>query len=130
GRNGNTFTDSGGNVVSYQNQAAGVNVVRGEFIHVLNCTITECGNGIFNASYVDDDCIDSWCADGAFISTDLLIEGCTIYGNGYDGRMFEHNIYIENLRPIVQYNYLGPVREGSLGSCFKDRSSGLVLRYN
>lgn len=130
GRAGNSFTDSNGDTIGYTNQAAGVNAVRGEFIHILNCTITHCGNGIFNASYVDEDCIDSWCADGAYVTTDLLIEGCRLHDNGYVDRMYEHNVYIEALRPTVQYNYLGPIKEGSLGVSLKDRSSGLILRYN
>ncbi len=127
---GNSFTDSDGNSDGYRTSAAGINVIRGEFIHILNCTIIGCGNGLFVASYITDGCRDSWCADEAYVSKDILVESCRIYDNAFSGSSLQHNVYTEALRITFQANYLGDVAAGANGNSLKDRSAGVVVRYN
>ncbi|MEO7324613.1 MAG: hypothetical protein ABIW82_07270 [Dokdonella sp.] len=92
-----------------------------------NNVIHGCGNGIFinskNASLVE-------------LSQDVLIEGNQIFDNsnaaglgGGNGR-HEHNSYTEARDIIYQNNVFGDVKTGAFGDCLKDRSSGLVVRYN
>lgn len=53
-----------------------------------------------------------------------------IYDNGKVGSFFEHNVYMQADSPIVEYNRIGSVIEGSLGSSYKDRSAKLIFRHN
>src|SRR5690606_3569418 len=41
-----------------------------------------------------------------------------------------HNSYTEATGMLFELNSFGPLRAGSGGSAFKDRSAGLVFRYN
>src|SRR4029079_4241587 len=53
-----------------------------------------------------------------------------IYDNGNVGSLFEHNNYTAAIGITFQYNRFGPLRTGCLGNNLKDRSAGLVVRYN
>jgi len=65
------------------------------------------------------------------ISRNTLIEYNEIWGNGNaDSDGTEHNIYIQSAGTIIQYNYFGSPRAGSVGANIKDRSSGTIIRYN
>lgn len=94
---------------------------------VKNNLFHNCGNGLFinskNSSLVE-------------LSQDVLIEGNRLYNNsnppitGVTNGFHEHNSYTEARDIIFQYNYFGDVRPGAFGDCLKDRSSGLIVRYN
>ncbi len=94
---------------------------------VKNNLLHDCGNGLFINS-----------KNGALVelSQDVLIEGNVIYNNsnppiaGASNGFSEHNSYTEARDIIFQYNYFGDVRPGAGGACLKDRSSGLIIRYN
>ena len=43
---------------------------------------------------------------------------------------FEHNVYVESIGITFQYNHFGPLSPGASGNNLKDRSAGLVVRYN
>lgn len=101
-------------VVKYAANAASIWVEKGEHITIRNCTLHDSGNGFF-ASHQ---------------SKDLLVEGCSIFGNGIEGSIFEHNVYTEAAGMIFQNNRFGPLRENARGNNLKDRSAGLVVRYN
>ena len=58
------------------------------------------------------------------------IEANYIYDNGNTNSLFEHNTYTEALGITYQFNRFGPLRTGALGNNLKDRSAGLVVRYN
>jgi Putative Ig domain len=64
------------------------------------------------------------------ISRTILIEANYIYDNGNTNSLFEHNTYTEALGITYQFNRFGPLRAGALGNNLKDRSAGLVVRYN
>jgi hypothetical protein len=113
-----TFTGANGSTQSYVNNAASIYVEKGENITIRNCILQDSGNGLFIGSL------------SATPSRDFLIEGNYIHSNGNAGSLFEHNNYSAALGIIFQYNRFGPTRAGTGGNNLKDRSAGLVVRYN
>ncbi len=112
------FVDDGGSAQSYVNNAAAIWIEKGEHITVRNTRLHDSGNGLFVSSAEPN------------ISRDILIEGNAIYDNGNVSSLFEHNTYTEALGIVYQYNYFGPTKAGAGGNNLKDRSAGLVVRYN
>lgn len=98
----------------YAKNAAAVYIEKGEHITLRGCVMHDCGNGLFVGPG----------------SRDILIENCHIYDNGNEGSIYEHNSYTSAMGIVFQGNRYGPLREGCLGNNLKDRSTGLVARYN
>ena len=107
------FTGRSG-VAAYADNAASVYVENGQNVAIRNCLIHDSGNGLFVAA----------------ASRNVLIEGCWIYDNGIEGSIYQHNTYTAALGMIYQFNRFGPLRNGCGGNNLKDRSAGLVVRYN
>jgi Putative Ig domain len=112
------FTDDSGNTVAYSSAASSIYVEKGENITVRNCKMHDSANGFFVASSDDT------------VSRNILVEGNYIFGNGISGSAFQHNNYTAAIGITFQYNRFGPLRAGSIGNAFKDRSAGTVIRYN
>ncbi len=113
-----TFTDDSGAQQTYSTSASSIFVELGENITVRNCLIHDSANGFFVAS--SDDAA----------SKNILVEGNYIFGNGVSGSIFQHNNYTAAYGITFQYNRFGPLRSGAPGVNLKDRSAGLVVRYN
>lgn len=113
-----TFTNDSGGVQAYVNNAAAIHVERGGNVTIRNCILRDSGNGLFVTS------------GEAEAATDILIEGNYIHGNGNSGSIFEHNAYVAGIGMVFQYNRFGPLLAGAGGNNLKDRSAGLVVRYN
>lgn len=113
-----TFTDDSGAQQTYSTSASSIFVELGENITVRNCRIHDSANGFFVASSDDS------------VSRNILVEGNYIFGNGVSGSIFQHNNYTAAVGIIFQYNRFGPPRSGAPGVNLKDRSAGLVVRYN
>lgn len=116
------FTDKAGNVKEYSAVAAGIFVQRGQHITIRSCTVTANNNGIFMGTM-----------GGVELTTDVLIEGNHIYGNGSLATHFMHNVYNEGSNVTYQYNWFGAPRIGAggvQGANIKERSAGVVIRYN
>lgn len=111
------FTDDNGNVDTYSDNAAAIYVEKAANLSIINCTLHDSGNGLFIGSF-----------DGQ--TEHILIESNYIYGNGIVGEFLEHNTYTEATDIVYQYNRFGPLRDGADGNNLKDRSAGLVVRYN
>lgn len=109
-----TYRSPTGAGQSYLANAAAIYVEKGEHITIRQCGLTDCGNGLFVAA----------------AARDVLIEGNHIYGNGNSGSLYEHNSYTAAERITFQFNRYGPLRPNCLGNALKDRSAGLVVRYN
>ncbi len=105
GRNGDS---------AYAKNAAAIFVEKGEFITVRGCTIHDSGNGFFTSP----------------ATRDILVEHCFIHSNGVVQSILEHNNYTSTAGITFQFNHFGPLREGCLGNNLKDRSAGLIVRYN
>ena len=113
-----TFTDDSGAQQTYSTSASSIFVELGENITVRNCRIHDSANGFFVAS------------SDAAVSRNILVEGNYIFGNGVSGSIFQHNNYTAAYGITFQYNRFGPPRAGAPGVNLKDRSAGLVVRYN
>ena len=114
----NTFTAPDGSTETYTSPASSIYVEFGENITVRNCDIHDNGNGFFAFS------------SNTIASRNILLEGNYIHDNGNSGSLFEHNIYVEAIGVTYQYNHFGPPLPGAGGNNIKDRSAGLVVRYN
>lgn len=109
-----TFRDDHGSVRTYSSSASSIYVIEGHHITIRNCVLHDCANGFF----------------ACHASSDILVEGCHIYGNGISGSGYQHNNYTEAMGIIFQFNHFGPLRDGCQGNNLKDRSAGTVIRYN
>src|SRR5688572_12532213 len=114
----NTFVDDSGATQSYAANAAAIWIEKGDHITIRGNRLHDSGNGLFVSS-----------ADPN-VSRDILIEGNAIYDNGNVGSLYEHNTYTEALGITYQFNYFGAPKAGAGGNNLKDRSAGLVVRYN
>ncbi|MFN0093842.1 MAG: hypothetical protein ACKVVT_03570 [Dehalococcoidia bacterium] len=117
-----TFTNAAGKKVAYSENAAGIFVERGEHITVRGVELEGNGNGFFVASGDSEE----------VLSRDILLERSRIFGNGTVKVAADrhHNIYTEAVGMVFQFNDIGPLRSGSMGSALKDRSAGTIIRYN
>lgn len=118
GRQPFRFTDDSGVDTAYPRNAAALFVEKGEHITVRNCIMHDSGNGLFIAS------------SDAAVSRNITIEANYIHGNGNPASAFEHNSYSAGIGVVFQFNRYGPMRAGAQGNALKDRSAGLVVRYN
>lgn len=112
-----SFTDDSGHAASYALNAAAIWIEAGRHVTVRNCAMTDSGNGLFVSAF-----------DGE--TRDIRIERNWIAGNGNDGRIYEHNAYVAAIGIVFEGNRFGPLRPGAGGNNLKDRSAGLVVRYN
>jgi hypothetical protein len=117
GRPPYSFTNDGGGSEAYSSNAAAVYVEKAEHLVIRNCILRDSGNGLFIGAYDGD-------------TQDILIEHNWIYDNGIEGSYYEHNTYTAAIGITYQFNRLGRLREGCGGNNLKDRSAGLVVRYN
>jgi hypothetical protein len=99
---------------SYADNAASVFVETGRNLTIRNCILRDSGNGLFVAH----------------TTRNILIEGCSIYDNGIENSAYQHNTYTAAIGIVYQFNNFGPLRTNCLGNNLKDRSAGLVVRYN
>ena len=116
--NPNTFTGPDRRHRTYTSPASAIYVEFGENITVRNCDMNNNGNGFFVFS------------SDTIASRNILVEGNYIHDNGNVGSNFEHNVYVEAIGITFQYNHLGTLLPGAGGNNLKDRSAGLVVRYN
>ncbi len=112
-----TFTNDGAGSGAYAQNAASIYIEKAEHLIIRDCVIHDSGNGIFAGSFNGQ-------------TRDLRIERNHIFGNGNLGSAFHHNTYTEAIGVLYQYNRFGALRSGAEGNNLKDRSAGLVVRYN
>lgn len=112
------FTDDVGATQTYSSAASAIFVEKGENITIRNNILHDSANGFFVASTQD------------YASRNILVEGNYIYDNGIVGSAFQHNNYTAAIGITFQYNRFGPPKTGAIGNNLKDRSAGLVVRYN
>lgn len=117
GRPAYQFTNDSNETETYANNAASIYIEKGANIIIRNCTLHDSGNGLFIGT-----------SGGQ--SENILIEKNYIYDNGIVGRIYEHNTYTAATNITYQFNRFGLLRSGAGGNNLKDRSAGLVVRYN
>jgi hypothetical protein len=117
---GNSYTGYAGDARSYGAGAAGVWMEGVSHVTIHGCTITNNDNGVFAKS-------------GGGPETDsvaITLDSNYLYGNGVANNYLYHDSYIEANGALYQYNRYGPLRAGAPGNALKDRSAGVVVRYN
>lgn len=112
-----TFTDTDGNLQNYADNAAAIYIEKAAHLTIVNCELHDSGNGLFSGAFNGQ-------------TEDLLIESNYIHDNGNDSSAFHHNTYTSAIGITYQYNRFGPLRPGTDGNNLKDRSAGLIVRYN
>lgn len=112
-----TFTSHDGVTMAYSANAAAIYVEKAEHLVIRDCELTDSGNGLFIGAF-----------DGE--TQDVRVERNFIRGNGNVGSISEHNSYTAARGIVFEGNHFGPLRAGALGNNLKDRSAGLVARYN
>ncbi|MCP4895491.1 MAG: polysaccharide-degrading enzyme, partial [bacterium] len=112
-----SFTNASGSVENYVNNAAAIYVEKAENLIIRNCTLHDAGNGLFIGAHDGD-------------TQNILIEANWIHSNGIENRIYEHNTYTAAINITYQFNRFGRLREDCGGNNLKDRSAGLVVRYN
>lgn len=117
GRPPYSFTDDGGSTAYYADNAAAIYVEKACDLVIRNCVLHDSGNGLFIGAY-----------DGQ--TENILIEANWIYDNGIEGSIYQHNTYTAAIHITYQYNRFGPLRGTAGGNNLKDRSAGLVVRWN
>jgi len=117
GRPPYTFTNHSGGIDAYADNAAAIYVEKAEFLTIRNCILRDSGNGLFIGAH-----------DG--LTRDILVERNWIFDNGIEGSYYQHNTYTAAIHLVYQFNRFGSLRAGCGGNNLKDRSAGLVVRYN
>jgi hypothetical protein len=117
GRPPYTFTNHSGGADTYANNAAAIYVEKAAHLTIRNCILRDSGNGLFIGAY-----------DGQ--TQNILVERNWIHDNGIEGSYYQHNTYTAAIHLTYQFNRFGPLRTGCGGNNLKDRSAGLVVRYN
>jgi len=103
-----------GGLQPYSEAASAIYVESGSHVTVRNCVLRDCANGFFSAHQ----------------SSEVLLEGCHLHSNGMAGSIYQHNSYTAGRGMTYQFNRFGPLGESCRGNNLKDRSAGLVVRYN
>ncbi len=117
GRPPYTFTNHSGGIDSYADNAAAIYVEKAEHLTIRNCILRDSGNGLFIGAH-----------DG--LTQNILVERNWILDNGIEGSYYQHNTYTAAIYLTYQFNRFGALRTGCGGNNLKDRSAGLVVRYN
>jgi len=112
-----SFTDDRGAAQTYADNAAAIYVERAQHLVIRDCVLSDSGNGLFIGAFDGD-------------TRDIRIERNWIRANGNVGSGFEHNAYTAAIGIVYEANRFGPLRAGAGGNNLKDRSAGLVARYN
>lgn len=114
-------TTKNGNTRAWGGFSAGIYIAGADYVAITNNELTDNGLGLF-ANSTD--------AGNALQTIGLLVRGNYFHNNGNTASFSEHNSYTEGLGTVYEYNYFGPTLEGSYGDNIKERSAGVVFRYN
>jgi hypothetical protein len=118
---GDTFTDARGASRVAAQFSACVWVDRGQNLEFSDNEVSNCSMAMFTKST----------NDGTFaITTNLKIAGNYMWGHGVVGSDREHTIYTSGSNILYEFNHFGPLKSDALGNAIKDRSAGLMVRYN
>lgn len=117
-RAGNYYYNYANVRTAYDNFTSAIFAVRVDHLLVENSEIMDNGNGMF---------VNTRGITPIDFSSNVILRGNRIEGNGYMTDDHEHGTYIEARRVLYEGNYYGPARGGA---ALKDRSSGTVVRYN
>jgi hypothetical protein len=114
------FYNALGQLIWWGDGATAIALYDADHITIDHCIIHDNENGLYGPSY------------GSYEGNlhDITVQNCTIFNNGVVGEDHYYNTYLEAIGMTYQFNHFGPTLDGSLGANVKDRSAGLVFRYN
>lgn len=124
-----SFTGSAGTSLAYATNSACISVRRGQHITLLDNEISDCAQAVYTISsdfYRGDDSANTQYT----VSKDVRIAYNYFWNNGNVGSDREHTTYTASQGLVIEYNHYGPPKTGAGGNSIKDRSAGLVVRYN
>jgi len=113
-------TNLSGQTGNWGSFSSGIYVAGADFVAITNNEITNNGLGIFVNSTNGED----------IQSRGIYIAKNYVYKNSNVGSFSEHNSYTEAIGTVYESNYFGPIKDGSNGDNIKDRSAGVIFRYN
>lgn len=115
-----SVTNLAGNVVQWNAFTGGIYVNGAEKVAITYCDLGDNGLGIFANS-----------TNGEMLQTrNLLVARNYIHGNGNPYNFSTHNAYSEGIATVYEFNYFAPPQAQSYGDNIKERSTGIVFRYN
>jgi len=113
-------TNKAGQKGPWRSFSAGIAIYGAQKVAITRCDLGDNGLGVFANS-----------TGGEWMQTrNLLIARNHFHGNGNVGSFSEHNAYTEAIGTIYEHNYFAPPVNGSNGDNIKERSAGVVFRYN
>lgn len=116
-----SFVNASGATKTYAAFGACLWIDRGQNITIADNEISDCSNGVYSKSTDDGDFA---------VTKNIRLAGNYIHGHGIVGDDHEHGTYMASVGVVYEYNRYGPSRPGALGNAIKDRSAGVVIRYN
>lgn len=108
------------NLTNWEDFSEGVYVLGGRNICIQGNTIHHCGLGVFVNSTNHD----------RFQSSLIHICNNWVYACSSLGSYSTHCFYTEAIGTLYEHNFIQSVITGSFGDTIKERSSGVVFRYN
>ena len=113
-------TKLSGSTATWAEFSAGIYLVGTEHVVIDYCEFADNGLGVFANSGGDQ-----------YMQTRYLtISRNYFHGNGISGKASEHNAYTEGIGVVYEYNYFGAPITGTGGDNIKERSAGVIFRYN
>lgn len=114
------YTDWSGGTATWNAFSAGIAGQGFDHVAITDCELHGNGQGLFVNS-----------TNGAYFqSWRLLVADNHFHGNGNPASFSEHNAYTEGIGTVYEYNWFGPPADGSYGDNIKERSAGIIFRYN
>lgn len=114
------ITDIQGKPAVWGEFAAGISATGVEHLAVTDCEFDSNGLGLFVNSTNGE----------TMQSRDLLVAHNYFHDNGVVNQASQHNAYTEAIGTVYEYNYFGAPIRGMGGDNIKERSAGIVFRYN
>jgi hypothetical protein len=118
---GSSFVGLTGATRPYSGAPAAIWIQPSADVVIENDVIHDHAFGVFTMS--KEDSLESACER-------ITVRSSRIWGNGVVGSYLVHNLYVQSTNPVIEGNYFGTTRAGSLGASYKSRASGEVFRYN
>jgi hypothetical protein len=118
---GDLFTDAQGASRTAAQFSACVWIDRGQNLEFVNNEVSNCSMGLFTKST----------NDGNFsVVTNLRVASNYFWGHGVAGSDREHTTYTSGSNVLYEFNHMGPLKSDAMGNAIKDRSAGLMVRFN
>ena len=113
-------TDMYGSKHAWADFVAAFYISPAEHVAITDCEIADSSLGLFVNSQDNE----------ASQSRNILVRNNYFHGNGMVNQASMHNAYTEAIGTIYEYNYFGAPVSGTGGDNIKERSAGVIFRYN